>query len=65
MTISAKARAALIWFSERQPVKWFDRTAPTDQMRRSLERRSLIERNSPTIGMISWSLTAAGRKEIE
>lgn len=53
---------ALQWFAEREPVGWFDKTAPNHSMRSSLERRGLIERlpRRGFVQLIRYRLTPRG-----
>lgn len=55
---------ALRWFELREPVGWFNASAPTVQMRRLLEKRGLIVKIPPTraIQLIKFHLTAEGRR---
>lgn len=43
-TYTPQCLTALMWFAAREPVGWFDKTAPSHSMRSALERRGLIER---------------------
>lgn len=53
---------ALRWFHAREPVGWFDRTAPNHSMRSRLEKRGLIERvpDSRAVYLTKFRLTAEG-----
>lgn len=64
--MTPKAEAALFWFDQNGPIGWFDRTAPSDAMRRSLLRRGLIER-LPTAQMqlVKYQITDAGRTALQ
>jgi len=37
-------RNGLIWFAEREPVGWFDETAPGHRMRSTLQKKGWIKR---------------------
>jgi hypothetical protein len=59
------ARADLQWFADHGPIGWFDRTAPTDAMRRRLLRQGLIEELRPPAGMIKYQITSKGRDALK
>ena len=59
-------RKDLQWFADRGPVGWFDRTAPTDAMRRLLLRDGLIEELKPTpVGLIKYQITDKGHEALK
>lgn len=60
----------LAWIAAREPIGWFDVTAPTLAMRRLLEKGGLIERvagRDPGTGwgLVCFQLTAAGRQALQ
>lgn len=55
-------RASLEWFAEHGPIGWFDRTAPTDAMRRKLLKDGLIEKiPAKNLRVIEYHITQSGR----
>lgn len=66
MSYTPQSLHALTWFAEREPVGWFDKTAPNHHMRSSLERRGLIRR-LPTkdFHLIKYVVTEAGRDALK
>lgn len=67
MSYTPQCLHALTWFAEREPVGWFDKTAPNHSMRSSLERRGLIMRIGPrrAVGLIKYELTPRGRDALK
>lgn len=64
---TVKCMQALRWFAEREPIGWFDKTAPSNAMRTSLERRGLIQRVGPlrAVGLIKYEVTPRGHAVLE
>lgn len=65
MAYTPQCLQALMWFAEREPVGWFDRTTPSHTMRSALEQRGLIKRIESQRAwprLIKYELTPLGHE---